>query len=77
MTANELPGTVMSDDHIANALKQDGISIARRTVAKYRDAMHIPSSIQRRRLKGYQRMTSQKSHYAIVVGFVDSVYVAY
>ena len=52
MITNELPGTVMSDDHIANALKQDGISIARRTVAKYRDAMHIPSSIQRRRLKG-------------------------
>ncbi len=52
LTASELPGTVMSDNLIANTLKRDGISIARRTVAKYRQAMHIPSSIRRRRLIG-------------------------
>jgi RNA polymerase sigma-54 factor len=34
-----------------NALKQDGIDIARRTVAKYREALKIPSSVQRRRIK--------------------------
>jgi RNA polymerase sigma-54 factor len=32
-------------------LKSDGIDIARRTVAKYREAMRIPSSVQRRRDK--------------------------
>jgi RNA polymerase sigma-54 factor len=32
-------------------LKSDGIEIARRTVAKYREAMRIPSSVQRRREK--------------------------
>jgi RNA polymerase sigma-54 factor len=30
-------------------LKQDGVDIARRTVAKYREALRIPSSVQRRR----------------------------
>jgi RNA polymerase sigma-54 factor len=40
---------VLSDDHIVEALRADGIVIARRTVAKYREAMRIPSSVQRRR----------------------------
>ncbi len=39
---------VLSDDHIVEALQADGIVIARRTVAKYREAMRIPSSVQRR-----------------------------
>ena len=42
---------VYSDDGIVEALKRDGVDIARRTVAKYREAMHIPSSVQRRREK--------------------------
>ena len=42
---------VLSDDDIVIALKEDGITIARRTVAKYREAMNIPSSVQRRREK--------------------------
>ncbi len=42
---------VLSDDSIVTLLRKDGIDIARRTVAKYRDAMHIPSSVQRRRAK--------------------------
>ncbi|MFD0916237.1 RNA polymerase factor sigma-54 [Pseudahrensia aquimaris] len=46
--------TVLSDDAIVEALKASGIEIARRTVAKYRDAMHIPSSVQRRREKRVQ-----------------------
>lgn len=47
----ETPKKVLSDDKIVEVLQADGIDIARRTVAKYREAMGIPSSIQRRRLK--------------------------
>ncbi len=43
--------SVLSDDKIVERLKQDGVDIARRTVAKYRDVLRIPSSVQRRRLK--------------------------
>ncbi len=42
---------VLSDDTLVERLKLQGIDIARRTVAKYREAMHIPSSVQRRREK--------------------------
>jgi len=42
---------VLSDDTIVQKLKGDGVDIARRTVAKYREAMRIPSSVQRRREK--------------------------
>jgi RNA polymerase sigma-54 factor len=42
---------VLSDDKIVDLLKQAGIDIARRTVAKYREAMRIPSSVERRRQK--------------------------
>jgi len=47
----ETSQSVMSDDKIVEKLKSDGIDIARRTVAKYREAMRIPSSVQRRREK--------------------------
>ncbi|MGA7713938.1 MAG: RNA polymerase factor sigma-54 [Rhizomicrobium sp.] len=43
---------VLSDDRIVSLLTADGVNIARRTVAKYREAMRIPSSVERRRLKG-------------------------
>ena len=42
---------ILSDDRIVELLKSHGIDIARRTVAKYRDALKIPSSVQRRRQK--------------------------
>jgi RNA polymerase sigma-54 factor len=42
---------VLSDDQIVDILKGGGVDIARRTVAKYREAMRIPSSVQRRREK--------------------------
>lgn len=42
---------VLSDDMLVEKLKAEGIDIARRTVAKYREAMRIPSSVQRRREK--------------------------
>jgi RNA polymerase sigma-54 factor len=45
---------VLSDDSIVELLRKDGIEIARRTVAKYREAMRIPSSVQRRREKSLQ-----------------------
>jgi RNA polymerase sigma-54 factor len=41
---------VLSDDAIVDILKEAGVDIARRTVAKYREAMRIPSSVERRRL---------------------------
>jgi RNA polymerase sigma-54 factor len=52
---NERPADVLSDDTIVERLRADGIDIARRTVAKYREAMHIPSSVQRRREKQVPR----------------------
>jgi len=51
MIAGEPVAAVLSDDKIVERLKGDGVDIARRTVAKYRDALGIPSSVQRRRLK--------------------------
>ena len=39
-----------SDDRIVEILKEIGVDIARRTVAKYREAMRIPSSVERRRM---------------------------
>ncbi len=47
----ESAGSVLSDDTIVDKLREAGIDIARRTVAKYREAMRIPSSVQRRREK--------------------------
>ncbi|MEE9140183.1 MAG: RNA polymerase factor sigma-54 [Alphaproteobacteria bacterium] len=42
---------VLSDDRIVEILRAEGVEIARRTIAKYREAMRIPSSIERRRQK--------------------------
>ncbi|MEL6373100.1 MAG: RNA polymerase factor sigma-54 [Pseudomonadota bacterium] len=50
----EAPAAVLSDDKLVEKLKADGIDIARRTVAKYRESMRIPSSVQRRREKKMQ-----------------------
>lgn len=51
----EDPKKILSDDKIVDILKREGIEIARRTVAKYRESMHIPSSVQRRRDKSPPR----------------------
>jgi RNA polymerase sigma-54 factor len=51
MIDNEGKREVLSDDRIVSLLTADGVNIARRTVAKYREAMRIPSSVERRRLK--------------------------
>ena len=47
----ETPDSTLSDERIVELLQQDGVDIARRTVAKYREAMRIPSSVRRRREK--------------------------
>ncbi len=51
MIDSERSEDVLSDDQLVDKLRADGIDIARRTVAKYREAMRIPSSVQRRRDK--------------------------
>jgi RNA polymerase sigma-54 factor len=48
---DESEGAILSDDAIVKILGDAGVDIARRTVAKYREAMRIPSSVQRRREK--------------------------
>jgi RNA polymerase sigma-54 factor len=48
---SEPPDSTLSDERIVELLQQAGVDIARRTVAKYREAMRIPSSVQRRREK--------------------------
>ncbi|MBO0345578.1 RNA polymerase factor sigma-54 [Roseibium sp. CAU 1637] len=55
MIDGESSDAILSDDTIVKILKEDGVDIARRTVAKYREAMHIPSSVQRRREKRARR----------------------
>ena len=42
--------SVLSDDKIVGLLRAQGIDIARRTVAKYRESLGVPSSVQRRRM---------------------------
>ncbi len=51
MVDAETHEAILSDDAIVIELRHAGIDIARRTVAKYREAMRIPSSVQRRREK--------------------------
>jgi RNA polymerase sigma-54 factor len=51
MVENEEAREILSDDRIVSLLTADGVNIARRTVAKYREALRIPSSVERRRLK--------------------------
>lgn len=48
--AEAQPDSVLSDDRIVEILNETGVDIARRTVAKYREAMRIPSSVERRRM---------------------------
>ena len=47
---SERPEKPLSDSKISDLLKEKGINVARRTIAKYREAMAIPSSSQRKRL---------------------------
>ncbi len=47
----ETADDILSDDRIVDVLRENGVEVARRTVAKYRDSLNIPSSVQRRRDK--------------------------
>ncbi len=51
MIDEEDPEGVLSDDGIVELLRKADIVVARRTVAKYRDSLKIPSSVERRRMK--------------------------
>jgi RNA polymerase sigma-54 factor len=48
--SEKVASDIHSDDALVDILKETGVDIARRTVAKYREAMRIPSSVDRRRL---------------------------
>lgn len=50
LIGNENPAKPLSDSKIADLLKEKGINVARRTIAKYREAMFISSSSQRKRI---------------------------
>lgn len=50
LISEESPTSPLSDNQLTNLLKQQGINVARRTVAKYREAMSIPSSHERKTL---------------------------
>jgi RNA polymerase sigma-54 factor len=58
MIDKEACDEILSDDRIVSMLTADGVNIARRTVAKYREAMRIPSSVERRRLKQAELSTA-------------------
>ncbi|ESQ80767.1 RNA polymerase factor sigma-54 [Asticcacaulis sp. YBE204] len=45
----KVSGEILSDDRIVEILNEAGVDIARRTVAKYREALRIPSSVERKR----------------------------
>ncbi len=51
LIAAEHSRDILSDDAVAQILQKEGIDIARRTVAKYREALRIPGSAQRKREK--------------------------
>ncbi len=51
MVDAEKTDDVLSDDTIVEMLQKEGIDIARRTIAKYREILNIPSSVQRRKQK--------------------------
>ncbi len=51
LTDAESVDAVLSDDDLVDVLTKEGMNVARRTIAKYREALGIPSSVQRRRIK--------------------------
>ena len=50
MIDNELPNKPLSDNKITALLKKEGVNVARRTIAKYRESMSIPPSNERKRM---------------------------
>ena len=58
LIAAEIVSKPLSDDKLVGILSKEGMEVARRTVAKYRDMLNIPSSSQRRRASRLQRFAS-------------------
>ena len=54
LISEETRKTVKSDDKLVDLLRNQGVEIARRTVAKYRESLGIPSSVERRRILAHQ-----------------------
>ena len=52
---NESLGSPLKDEEITKILNNKGYEIARRTISKYRDALNIPSSLIRKKIKGLNR----------------------
>ncbi|MFO1406451.1 MAG: RNA polymerase factor sigma-54 [Steroidobacteraceae bacterium] len=52
LIADELPGKPLSDAQLAEVLSREGVKVARRTVAKYREALGLASSSERRQAAG-------------------------
>ena len=50
LIADENPRKPLSDNKIATLLKEEGIKVARRTIAKYRESMNLPPSNERKQL---------------------------
>jgi RNA polymerase sigma-54 factor len=59
----ETAQTVLPDDAICAILRRDGINIARRTVAKYREMMNIPIALTRRRQRAAEAMVGERKQY--------------
>jgi len=55
LVESETAQDILSDDRIVEILRDSGIDIARRTVAKYRESLRIPSSVERKRRASYGR----------------------
>ncbi len=58
LISNEISGKPLSDERIALVLCKDGMDVARRTVAKYRDMLNIPSSAERKRNAKFNKLLS-------------------
>ena len=58
LISNEITGKPLSDEKIATYLNEEGMDVARRTVAKYRDMLNIPSSAERRRNAKFNKLLS-------------------
>ena len=62
LISNEKDSKPYSDDKISQILKNEGVSVARRTVAKYREMLNIPSSAERKRLMRLNKAIQIKSN---------------
>ena len=67
MIEDEDPDEVLSDDVIVERLRKTDVLVARRTVAKYRDSLRIPSSVERRKIKMATARVRVRRHNSLAV----------